>query len=229
MLKVKPDQYIFPPRSKNAVPREQSSIFGALGWKAQLKYNDTRTIIKYCHDDKIELWTRHAEKFRSYNPPAWLVEELAQIGSMLNRTPGTVMMLDGGLLDQKHRLIKDTIVIWDMLVFDDEHLLGTTYASRYGRIAGLTSGPWCYNVPKVGNVEFGLRLTDHVLVPECHSSESWTTLWTKVDQVNKPFDSPVLEGLCFKDMNGKLELGHREINNSSWFMRSRVKTGRHNF
>ena len=230
MLKVKHDQYIFPPRSKNAVPREESAMFAELGWKAQLKYNDTRTIIKYCVDGKVELWSRHAERLKTYQAQEWLVNELIEVGRLLNIEPGTVTMLDGGLLDQKHRLIKDTIVIWDVLVFNGQHLVGTTYDSRYNKFLNVQSGPWNFNVPKVGNIQFGLKLTDNVFTPECYNSELWEDLWDTIDRVNAPFgDSPVLEGLCFKDMSGKLELGYKEINNSSWFMRSRVKTGRHNF
>lgn len=139
-------------------------------------------------------------------------------------------MLDGGLLDQKHRLIKDTIVIWDVLVLNDEHLIGTTYDSRYSKITNIADYKWNYNVPTVGNIEFGLRLADHVLVPESHSKEFWDGLWAMIEIVNKPFgQSPVLEGLCFKDMSGKLELANKEVNNFSWYMRSRVQTGRHNF
>jgi hypothetical protein len=230
MLKIASEQYVFPPRSKNAVPRSRTAMFGELGWKAQFKYNDTRIIVKYCADGKIELWNRHAERLKSYHTPDWLMDELLEVGISLNLSKGTTTMLDGGLLDTKHRLIKDTIVIWDVLVLNNEYLIGTTYQSRYNKILDLAKGDWSHHVPTVGNIKFGLAITEHILTPESHCSDMWDTMWDTIHAINKPFgQSPVIEGLCFKDMAGKLEFASKEDNNYSWYMRSRVATGRHEF
>lgn len=230
MLKVTPEQYIFPPRSKNAVPKPDTAIFGELGWKAQLKYNDTRIIIKYCANGRVELWNRHAERLKSYQIPDWLMDELLEVGTLLNLSAGTTTMLDGGLLNSKHKLIKNTIVIWDVLVLNDEYLIGTTYENRYGRILGISKGDWNYDVPTVGNTKFGLAITKHIFTPESHNSHMWDAMWDMINGVNEPFcQSPLIEGLCFKNMAGKLEIANKETNNHSWYMRSRVTTGRHNF
>lgn len=238
-MQVKTDQYIFPPRAAEAIPREHTDFLADLGWIAQLKYNDSRCNIKYCDND-IELWNRHAEKFRSYHCPDHLKQELRMIGERLGVKPGTITILDGGLLDQKHSLVKDTIVLWDILALNNEHLIGTTYGERYDRLHKITNGTWTHEVPTMGPVEFGLKLTKSVFVPESYTHEYWDELWDLVYKVNAPYTigtpnsanyeiKPILEGLVLKDEQGKLEFGFREKNNDSWLCRSRIQTGRHRF
>lgn len=240
-MQIKHDQYIFPPRSKDAIPRADTEIFGMLGWVAQLKYNDSHALIKYCADGNIELWNRHAERFRTYHAPAELIEQLQEIGHRLNVKPGTVTILDGGLLDQKHVAIKDTIALWDILVHNDEHLVGTTYIERYDRILdAATRDPWIYENKGHGPIPLGSKFTKDVLIPQNWESCEWDNCWDLTATVNAPYTTgtpgspdydckPVIEGLVFKDPNGVLELGFKESNNDAWMMRSRVMTGRHRF
>jgi hypothetical protein len=234
MLKVKHDQYIFPRRSSDAIPRADTGIFKDMGWIAQLKYNDSHALVKFCPDGTIELWNRHAERFRTYHAPAELIEELRMIGERLGVTPGTVTILDGGVLDQKHAAIKDTIVLWDILVYNDDHLIGTTYDARYVQlIAAATQESWMFD-----QYDFGLQFTKNVFIPR--NWEDWDAAWDMVHAANAPYTTgkpgdrdydckPVLEGLFFKNPLGKLQMGFKESNNSDWNMRSRVQTGRHRF
>lgn len=233
---IKPNQYIFPPRAKDAIPREETGIFKQLGWIAQLKYNDSRAMIKYCQNGNIELWNRHAERFRTYNAPDWLLDQLKTLGHRLGIKPGLTTILDGGLLDQKHQAIKDSIVIWDILAYNDEYLVGTILKNRFNQLlAAATQQPWIYEHPSHEPKEFGLKLTDNVYIPHNLKPETWDEAWDMVYTVNAPWTKPgentkpVLEGLMFKDPNGKLELGFSEKNNSNWQFRSRVETGRHKF
>lgn len=238
---VKHDQYIFPPRAQDAIPRADTEIFGDLGWIAQLKYNDSHLIVKYCADDSIELWNRHAERFRTYYPPSELMAELYLIGERLGVQTGTVTMIDGGLLDQKHQAIKDTIVLWDILVYNDQHLLGTTLDARYTQLsAAATTEPWVYGHPAHAPQEFGLMFTKNIFIPRNWEPCMWDHAWDIVNTVNAPWTTgtpksknyeikPVLEGLVFKDPLGTLEMGFKERNNDTWLCRSRVQTGRHRF
>ena len=240
MIKIRPDQYIFPPRATQSIPREDTDFLADIGFLAQLKYNDSRCIIKYCENGTTELWNRHAERFRTYNPPDTLTEQLQELRKILGLSESKISMIDGGLLDQKHQLIDDVIVVWDILVRDGEHLLGTTYQERYDFLRGKTNGFWTHDVPTLGSIEFGLQLTQDLFVPESYSSNKWDQLWDLVEKVNKPYTqgkptdpnykiSPVLEGLLFKDTTGVLEMGYKEKNNGDWQFRSRVHTRRHRF
>ena len=237
MIKAKTEQYIYPPRSQDAIPRKDTEIFSTLGWIAQYKYNDTHALIKYCPNGKIELWNRHAERFRKYTTPDWLLEQLEELGQKINHIPGNLTILDGGLLDQKHKAIKDTIVIWDMLVLNNEYLIGTEYANRLSTIHQNATDNQTWNYK---DTPFGYKISNDILTPMNINPQDWETAWETIDTINKPFTigqptdpdyqcHPVLEGLVFKDPQGQLEPGFSAKNNDSWMIRSRVKTGRHNF
>lgn len=229
-MKVTPDQYIYPPRPDKAIPRDQTEILGDMGWLAQLKYNDTRCLVKYLPNGTAQLWNRHGEQIRSYTCPDWLQEQLQALREALELDPKGYHLLDGGLLDQKHRAIKDTIVIWDILVRNGEHLLNTQYQHRYNTIAKDAQMPWHWDGEK-----FGLtwnKETDHIFLPELWPHQTWPDLWDMVARINKPYENicgPLLEGLVFKRPTGELGMGFTEKNNADWIMRSRVTTGRHTF
>ena len=176
---------------------------------------------------------------RTYTPPDWLQEELREAGRSLGLNPDKLNILDGGLLDQKHAAIKDTLVIWDILVRDGEHLLDTTYSERYDTLVqtahhGISSlETWWYNHKSHEPVDFGYKLTDHVILAKDYPGEDLEKIWRTVETVNAPYTigkdvKPLIEGVLIKNPHGKLELGFTEKNNGSWMAKSRVKTGRHN-
>ncbi len=264
-MSVKDTQYIFPPRAQDSIPLEEAKYFAKMGWYAQLKYNDTRCLFKYCANGKIELWTRHAERIRNYNAPDWLMEQLETLRDRLHMAPNSWTLLDGGVLDTKHVAIKDVLVIWDILVYNGTHLLGSTYRSRYdflfeNLVGGVENSTtfWYTNPqsPKAHEpIDFGIKITDNILMPRNYlgnrsnspdndgnpDGDAWQSIWDDMIMVanapytkGKPGDKdyschPVIEGLVMKSLDGKLEIGMREKNNSSWMIRSRVKTGRSNY
>jgi len=246
MVTANEAHYIYPPRPSSVVPRESTHIFASLGYQSQFKFNDTRILIKYTRGWRknpatgIELWNRHAEKLRSYTVPDTITEQLTHIGEKLALNPDDWTLLDGGLLDTKHRAIKDTLVIWDLLVLNNQHLLQTTYQERYNHLHNHLSTPTTWNYTHPTNphnhppIPFGTTITPNIFIPHNHPPETWDHLWEQVDTANKPYTigqdiSPVLEGLVLKNGSGKLTSGFRENNNSSWMVRSRVRTGRHRF
>lgn len=237
-LKVPTTQYIFPPRAETCIPKGDASLFLDMGWKPQLKYNDSHTLIKFLPGGprNIELWNRHGERFRTYTAPDWLIEQLEQVAQALGLTSDQWHLLDGGLLDQKHRAIKDTIVIWDVLVQESQQLLGTTYQERYDILRGCvqTEKTFWYTHPSHDPIDFGIKFTDNIILARQYDASDWDTLWNMVHTINAPYTTatdikPILEGVVLKDPNGRLEMGYKEKNNTEWMIKSRVTTGRHRF
>lgn len=237
MATAQADRYIYPPRPDAAIPRENTAFLENSTWTAQLKFNDSRCLIKFLPNGKIELWNRHGEQFRDYHPTEDLIKQLHQTKAILGLPEGQYHLLDGGLLDKKHRAIKDTIVIWDILVQSGQWLVGTTYDTRYDQLfheSTHNAKLWNFShkdYPKP--FTFGYALTNNILFPHNHESTHWAGLWDDIETINKPwFDQgcgPLIEGLVFKDTIGILKRAFREKNNAHWIMRSRVKTGRHAF
>lgn len=231
-LRVDSDQYIFPPRPQTAMPFGDAAFFTEVGWGWQYKVNDSRCLVKFCGGG-VELWNRHGERFRSYTCPDWLRYQLLDVRDLLGLSRSEVSILDGGLLDQKHAAIKDTVVIWDILVRDGVHLLGDEYLCRFESIA-VGEVAFCYsNELYEAPVRFGRCYGDcsNVFHLEWCPDGSPKACWDRVQVINSPFgeNSPLIEGMVFKDPVGRLEMGLREKNNENWLCRTRVKTGRHPF
>jgi hypothetical protein len=228
MLTVNPDQYIYPPRPEQAIPKDQAEIYYTMGWRPQLKYNDSRALIKHV-SGQITLWNRHGERFRTYHTPDWLLDQITQTIKTLGLDPAGYHLLDGGLLDQKHSAIKDTLVIWDILVRDGQQLLGTTYLDRYNMLVAKDQQPWYYK-----QFIFGKKITDNIFVADLYYGVDHQMLWDMVAEVNAPFTvgnevKPLIEGIVIKNPHAQLEMGYKEKNNTDWIVKSRVKTGRHRF
>lgn len=250
-LPVKPNHYIYPPRARDVIPLSEAKLFAKLGWIGQLKYNDSRCLIKYQPNHHVELWNRHQKLMQSFIAPDYLIDQLMAVKDKIGSDEW--MLLDGGLLHNKHTAIKNTVVIWDVLVLNGRHLLGSTYGDRYNFLKErlCNQAPiWQYKNPVHGPVDFGLRVSDNILMPINYvgnrndtdvQGDAWQSIWdTIITTVNAPYTvgkpndknydcKPVIEGLVFKSLDEKLEMGLKEKNNSSWMCRSRVATGRHNF
>lgn len=234
---MKETTYIYPPRPEQSLPPNETQLLADLKWIAQYKYNDTRIIIKLHKNNSTTIWNRHKQQL-NYNQPTELQEQLLQIHKQLGLNKYHI--LDGGLIHNKHKAIKNTIVIWDILTQNNEHLLGTTYQERYNKIQGLTNGlAWVHNNKQLlnssddTNYTIGSQITKDIFIPTCWEPNNWTKCWSLINNINKPWvnngNDPIIEGLMLKDPNGKLTQGLKEKNNSDWMIRSRIKTGRHNF
>lgn len=232
-MKVKETTYIYPPRTQNVMPRNEIQFLQDMGYIAQYKYNDTRLLLKITND-KIEYWGRHADRLK-YNPIAELTD---QVNALREKLPG-YCLLDGGLLDSKHAAIKDTIVLWDIIVMDSQQLIGTTYNERYKIIKDLCgTEKYQFKFPTNfpgGNdksYDLGTCISKDIFVPSSYHT-NWDNMWSTIDELNQPYfnnnQGPLLEGLVLKNPKATLEFGFSEINNDSWMVRSRVKTARHNF
>lgn len=228
MLISKP-RFIYPPRPNSVVTLDELPHYGSLGFVGQFKFNDSRTTISYLPDGTYELWNRDGSRPQFY-PTAELDAEIKQVRSILGLKEDSWSYLDAGLLHKKHRAIKNTLVIWDILVRDNDYLTGTTYISRFNSIIDKAVEPYAYN-----DFLLGYRLTDNILVPKNFKHDEWGQCWQDVTEINKSVGftdenspvGPLLEGLVLKDPHGTLSFASREANNTDWSVRCRVKTGRH--
>lgn len=218
--------YIYPPRATSAVVPADFNFMSKLGWRGQWKYNDTHIIIRTLNA-RVEVWNRHA-KLIEIGPT--LKEEINQIIEILKLDTNKSNILDGGWLENKHRGIKGHIVLWDILAKNGNYLLGTTYGERYNQLISCipaTSKP--IFIGDKNPVKVGQSLTDHIFVTDDFPASDGAKIWDQINEVNKQYSQPILEGIMYKDYNGVLTRGTKPENNSEWMTRSRVTTKRHRF
>jgi hypothetical protein len=228
-------RYIYPPRATTALPYGENgeglAVLAGRGWLAQLKYNDTHVVLDYDGPNFIKAWDRHA-KVPVYDFEN-LRADLDQLGQKLVPWGGGTgrYLLDGGLLHSKHAAIKHVLVIWDILVQNGVHLLGTTYAERHHDLGYLCT----MNRYVFKGHDLGALITPRIFRPDnfCPGPRGeineWQRAWAIVQSINEDYDTPLLEGLLIKNPRGVLKHGFTERNNGEWLTRCRVKTGRHAF
>lgn len=244
--------FIWPPRTSDCIPPEEAKFYAECGWIAQLKFNDSHILADLdlrIHSEKPDkpviwlnkVWDRHgAESAYDYIN---LAPELIEIVTKLNPVFCTAgrYLLDGGLLHTRHAAIKDTIVLWDILVAGNKHLLNTTYQERHELLLRCcTDEPFMFN-----GIKLGRKATANIFVPESYQpdldpelhgmategKDPWHQIWADVHKANEGYEAgkPVIEGCVFKNPAGKLQLGLRAKNNDDWLGKSRLETKRHRF
>ena len=218
---VKSGSYIFPPRPQMVLPFSECGVFEGMGWVCQLKFNDSRSLFKF-EGGELSHWNRHGERFRDIVIPDHV---RAQLFGIAGKFGSGTLLLDGGYLDRKHRITRDTIVLWDILVVDGMHLVGSTYSERL-KILRSVAGSERFVIDQVGDV--GQRVSDNIFLSECHAATNRESLWSWMYEINKKIGGGdlFLEGLVWKAMNIPLEYGFTADNNTDWLAKSRFKTKR---
>lgn len=227
-----PKSYIYPPRADTAVPPPWLSptgtdLYRKLGWKAQLKYNDTHILLDYDGNELIDVYDRHAKRPQYNFSNRTIAPHLQDLGRLINEHGDGRYLLDGGLLHSKHAALKDMIVIWDVLIKARQHLLGSTVQERHNWLLSLLDGRT--DEFELNGEKIGYLLNPRVLIPRFMGPDEWGSAWELLQRVNRSYDNPLIEGLVYKDPRGLLKHGLKEKNNSDWMCRSRVRTGRHMF
>lgn len=223
-------RYIYPPRPSASIPLDEAKKMGDMGFTFQFKFSDTRNLIYYNPDGTIELWNRHGEKQKQFVPQEELLSQLKEIKKYLNIQDGKLTVIDGGILHNKNKFIKNTLVVWDILVHNNEYLTGTTYGDRYSILLNATSKPHCF-----GEIKVGMKLSEDIFVASTFAVCDLDAKWGDLMDINKDYGwvsgsgDPLIEGVVLKRADGVLRLALKEDNNSDWSIRCRIPTKRNKF
>ena len=174
-----------------------SSMSSSSKWIAEKKYNENRLLLHYINKE-FQFWSRHGELI-SYTPTSNLLESL-------NKLPlKGYCVFDGGLRHNKVVGIKNKIIIYDVLVWNNKLLLGKAFKER--RLI-LESFLECEG--------------DSIGIPLQYGSEF-------KDVFNKVTKDDEIEGIVIKNLNGILNLGRNSASNSKWMLKIRKPCGRYRF
>lgn len=198
--------YIYPPRP-NLFHQDDIPFFSDNGYIAQLKLDDTRNLI-IVGPDCLEMRTRHDTKHIAYSKPH---PELAEQIMSLKLDYSKYHVFDSLLLHSKNALVKDTVSLIDILVYDSEYLYGETFGNRTKLLSEVCNNPKkLENISKLG---LGLKVFNKVWLAKNYTS-GFQKLWEKW---GKTFTEgqKIVEGLVFKKIEGKLDY-HFSSDKCSW-------------
>lgn len=203
-------KYIYPPRAETKIAPMSLKLFEKMDlYLAQPKLNGSSMEV-YTDGISVKTMNRHNDTISCKIDKSELLA--------LHRGDGP-MILCGEYLNknQKDELGKPwniKYVIWDIIMFDGKHLLGTTFEERSALLAKL--------YPTDIYSHFVRQISEN-----CYRVSSTTTNFEKFYNEITKFE--IFEGLVLKRKDGKLENGTSSNNNTRTQIKCRKSTKNYNF
>lgn len=208
-MKYSKYKYLFPPRPENKIPVPSLDKFDNGKYLAQPKLNGSSMLI-FTNGEEVILMNRHKQKINH----KMNVDELKS----LHRGDGW-MVLCGEYMNKnqkdenkKHWNLK--YVIFDILVFNDDHMLRSTFEERYELLKSLYP-------------DNPVKPLVHQITENCFRVESIYDDFSKVYKILTQFD--MYEGFVLKLRGGRLENGVTQKNNIRTQLKCRKPTKNYAF
>ena len=192
--------YTWPPRPENAIPDSMLDKYESEGWAAQVKKNGTCSLA-FSNGSEVIFKTRHNEDHKAWTPGA----EHKEFFKSLSRN-GQWCVFEAELLHSKGNSVKNTWYIFDILVWQGDYLVGTTFAQRQTLLQEIFKGKL-----KEGNADHWV-IEDKIWLakPLKDFKKTWEGLVHTED-----------EGIVLKDPNAKLKLCNKPNSNVGWQLKCR--------
>ncbi len=206
-------RYIFPPRPKNAIPDSDLNFWDNDSLIAQPKINGSNCVI-FTNGEKLMIMNRHSQYMTNVDI------QRQEVLNLFRGEPGKWMVLNGEYLnkskqDENRQTFNHKLVIFDILVYNSDYLVGKTFQERINlldELYGQNDSEKSYLYSVSNNV---YRVKSF--------KNSFKSLY---DQLT-PID--MIEGLVLKRKNARLEIGNTENNNIKSQLKARKPTKNYKF
>lgn len=211
--------YIYPPRPEFKIPPKDLDTFDTGEYVVQPKYNGTCCIV-FTNGTEVYVYNRHKQPMAWYSPDinfkglAHSDQWYVYTGEYLNK----------GKLGESGTKEKDKFIIWDILVWANQYLIGDDLLTRIN----LLEETYPCQRGKIG--ENGLEMYEHL----CHTNlngiykaPSYMNGFLKLfEDISK---TDLYEGLVLKKIESKLSYGFQMLNNHDWQIKCRKPTKVYHF
>jgi hypothetical protein len=203
-MKYESFRYLWPPRPETKIAPTDLGVIESMGWWGQAKFNGTCTVIYVpAATEPFPGGSRGSVAMGRHGPDHVLDWQPGASWQAFEATlDGGWHVFVGELLHSKGVGVKDTIVLFDMLVEDGDYLVGKTLYDRFNRLERLL---------KAYNSEPQIKLTHREYNQGVWLVENRARAFRLWFDAEAP---AMVEGLCFKDKNAKLRLCSRSSANS---------------
>jgi hypothetical protein len=196
-------RYLYPPRPETKIAPTDLGVIEKQGWIGQAKMNGTLCTIYVSNDGSVAMGRHGPDHVLDWQPGApW-----QDFTNTLEGSGWYVFV--GELLHSKGVGVRDTIVLFDLLVEDGDYLVGKSYGVRLARLTQLLN---IYGQPR------RLELTHR------EYNEGVWLIESRARAFREWFDAPapaMVEGLVFKQCDAKLQLCSRATANKNWQVKCR--------
>lgn len=194
-------RYYYPPRPKNAIPQSELEGWDNGTLLGQPKMNGSNTTI-FTNNTSLSVMNRHNQRLTNFQINQ---NEISQV----YRGNGWIILngeyMNKSKRDENDQVFNHKFVIFDILAFNGEYLVGSTFEERVKILDSL------YGTEE-SEKYYLYKITDNI-----YRVKSYETGFNDIYEDFSKID--MLEGLVMKRKNAKLELGLTENNNT----RSQIK------
>jgi len=200
-------RYLYPPRPKNAISPNDLTFWDNNSLLAQPKLNGSNCLI-FTNGVKVIVMNRHNQRLTNFR----LTDEEVK---SLYRGNGGWMILNGEYLnknkmDETGQPFNHKFVIFDILCFDGDYLVGKTFEERVQLLDTLYDQRNCEK-------EYLFGISENVYRVKSYLS-GFNDLYNKLTPID------MIEGLVMKRKNARLEIGSSEMNNVKSQIKCRKST-----
>lgn len=211
MREYKAFKYIYPPRPATKAPPSGLTTYEKMGFIAQPKLNGSCAVL-FTDGATVKVMGRHNNTLsrelidkdhlrRLHKGSGWLV----LVGEYMNKSQR----------DSRKKLFNGVFVIFDILVYNSQHLVRTTFSERQNLLDKLYGEGEDYD-------DFLTHLSPFVYRVKNFTSD-FEKLW------NRATSTEMYEGFVIKRPSGILENGLRENNNTGWMVKIRKSTKNYSY
>jgi hypothetical protein len=199
-------KYLYPPRPKNAIPDTELEFWDNGSLIAQPKLNGSNCVI-FTNGEKTIVMNRHNQRLTNFNISDNEIKDIY-------RGEGW-MILNGEYMnksksDENNQVFNHKFVIFDILGFNSEYLVGKTFEERIQLLDSI-----------YGQVdsekEYLFKVTENIYRVKSYVGD-FKSLYDKLTPID------MIEGLVMKRKNARLELGTSENNNTKSQLKCRKAT-----
>jgi hypothetical protein len=205
-------RYLYPPRPKNAISPNDLDFWDNNTMISQPKLNGSNASI-YTDGQKIIVMNRHAQKLNSVK-----VSD-SEILSTYRGDGGWMILnceyMNKSKSDETEQSFNHKFVIFDILAYNGEYLLGSTFSERIKLLDSIYG-------TNDSDKDYLYSVSDNVYRVKSYESE-----FKKIFDKLTPID--MIEGLVMKRKNAKLEIGATELNNVKSQLKCRKPTKLYKF
>lgn len=199
--------FIYPPRPKNSVSPTELNYFENECLISQPKINGSNTVL-FLNKEQLIVMNRYGQRLTGFNI------NTNEILSLYKGTGGWMVLnaeyLNKSQTDETGRIFNHKLIIFDVLVYDSNYLVGSTFESRIRLLDELYGNNEC-------DKEYLYSISENVYRVKTYT-KNFKNLFNNLIKIG------MYEGLVFKRMYGKLEIGLRELNTSSSQFKIRKST-----
>ncbi len=212
-------KYIYPPRPEYKIPDSDLHKFDTGQYICQPKYNGAACLV-FTNGTELHVYNRHKQALSSWSKEI----DFLKLAKTKNWYVYAGEYLNKGQLGETGVKEKDKYVIWDVLVWDGEYLVGKTLLQRLNLLENIYP---CHKAVVKGNT---VEIYDHLCCTEFNGIYKAPTYGTFFyDLYHNIVKIPLYEGLVLKKIESKLGYGFNEANNSDWQVKCRIYTKNYQF